>query len=110
MERSVPEGLLQEWQSIVDLLARIMNVPAALIMRVTEDDIEVFVSSHTEKNPYKVGDKEYLQGSGLYCETVINKQAKLVLAQNVVGANELWLRSKRTKLENASRILSRRYS
>lgn len=86
MERVVPEKLLQEWQSIVDLVARVMNVPTGLIMRVNEDDIEVFVSSHNEKNPYKVGDKEHLQGSGLYCETVINKQSKLLVPNALESA------------------------
>lgn len=70
---------LDEWQSIVDVLARVIGVPAGLIMRVNDPDIEVYVSSDTEGNPYKVGDKEHLWGSGLYCETVIKTQGKLLV-------------------------------
>jgi len=46
-------------------------------MRADEKEIEVFVSSANAKNPYKVGDKEHLEGSGLYCEYVISKQQML---------------------------------
>lgn len=55
------------WQKIVDLMAEICGVPAGLIMRITGEDIEVFVLSRTEGNPYDVGDREHLLGSGLYC-------------------------------------------
>jgi len=65
------------WQRIVDLMAEILGVPAGLVMRATGEDIEVFVSSHTEGNPYHVGDKEHLLGSGLYCEHVIKTRAAL---------------------------------
>ena len=49
-------------------------------MRIDEDDIEVFVSSNSSGNPYTVGSKEHLLGSGLYCETVINSQDQLLVA------------------------------
>ena len=39
------------WQKIVDLMAEICGVPAGLIMRITGEDIEVFVRSRTEGNP-----------------------------------------------------------
>jgi hypothetical protein len=48
-------------------------------MRIAQDDIEVFVSSRTEGNPYRPGDKEHLLGSGLYCETVIQSRNKLLV-------------------------------
>ncbi len=68
---------IESWQRIVDLMAEILDVPAGLVMRVTSEDIEVFVSSHTEGNPYDVGEKEHLLGSGLYCEHVIKTRAPL---------------------------------
>jgi len=83
MENSLGESpridaeTLSKWQSIIDLMAEICDVPSGLVMRVTGDDIEVFVSSQTENNPYHVGDKETLVGSGLYCERVIETQAPL---------------------------------
>jgi len=68
---------LAGWQATVDLMARICDVPAGLIMRVTAQDIEVFVSSQTDGNPYHVGDKECLAGSGLYCEHVVRTVSPL---------------------------------
>ncbi len=66
---------MQKWQEIADLIANIVNVPAALIMKTENEFMEVFTSSETENNPYKAGDKEHWHG--LYCETVIKTQKKL---------------------------------
>jgi len=68
---------LADWQMIVDLMAEICDVPAGLVMRITGDDIEVFASSRTEGNPYHVGEKETLLGSGLYCEHVVKTRNPL---------------------------------
>jgi hypothetical protein len=75
----VPKSIVQNWQEIVDILAEIGGIPAALIMRVRDPDIEVFVSSRSDGNPYQDGDKEQLWGSGLYCETVIKTRDKLLV-------------------------------
>ena len=74
----VPQEILTKWQKIVDLLARTIGVPAGLIMRVHPDEIEVFVSSETEDNPYVVGAKEHLN-SGLYCEAVMEQREHLLI-------------------------------
>jgi len=74
----IPESILDEWQSILNLLARIEKVKAALIMRITGEDLEVFMSGETRGNPYIVGHKENYNDSGLYCERVI-KQGKMLL-------------------------------
>lgn len=72
----IPHQYILSWQRIVDTLAIIIDVPAALIMKFTEPYLEVFVSSNTdENNPYIVGEKE--KKSGLYCEKVIDTQKKL---------------------------------
>jgi GAF domain-containing protein len=73
----VDESILAGWQTIVNLMAKICDVPAGLIMRVTSKDLEVFVSSQTDGNPYHVGDKEQFIGSGLYCERVIRTASPL---------------------------------
>lgn len=59
-------------------MARIVDVPAGLIMRVQGDEIGVCVCSDTEGNPYTPGDSEHLEDSGLCCETVIRTREKLV--------------------------------
>ena len=74
----VPEKVIENWQSTVDILAKISNVPAALIMRVHADEIEVFVSSHSAGNVYYAGEKAPLNHD-LYCETVINTQRELLV-------------------------------
>ena len=63
----------EKWQELVDLAARIIGVPAGLIMRLLDQEIEVFKSSHTEATPYEEGEKAEL-GYGLYCETVVGKR------------------------------------
>ncbi|MBN1811956.1 MAG: GGDEF domain-containing protein, partial [Anaerolineae bacterium] len=65
----VEEGIVEKWQGVVDTMAELLHVPAGLIMRMSNSDIEVFVASETEGNPYHPGDKEALMDSGLYCET-----------------------------------------
>lgn len=71
----IPQSFISKWQNIVDLLAKIIGIPAALIMKVENDYMEVFISSKSENNPYHVGHKEHL--NGLYCETVIKSQNRL---------------------------------
>ncbi len=75
----IPDSVFRKWQNIADIMAKLLNVPAGLIMRINESEIEVFISSHSENNPYRSGDKEHLLGSGLYCETVIRTKKKLLV-------------------------------
>lgn len=77
-ELSIPSEMLSGWQTIVNLLADIVEVPSALVMRIHDQHIEVFSSSSNTTNPYKTGDSESL-GQGLYCETVINEQRELLV-------------------------------
>lgn len=83
----LPRDQLLEWQAILDLTARLMNVPAALIMRIDDPDIEVCVSSHSQGNPYEAGDRDHLWGSGLYCETVIRTQKRLLIPNALLDEN-----------------------
>jgi hypothetical protein len=83
-EIEVPEEVLEKWQSMVNLMAELVGVPVGLVMRIAHDDIEVFVSSTTEGNPYKPGDKEHLRGSGLYCERVITTGNRLLVPNALV--------------------------
>lgn len=75
----IPETVLKEWQVIVDLVAGLADVPAALIMRLLDEDIEVFSSSRSDGNPYKPGDRDHFMDSGLYCETVIRNNESLLV-------------------------------
>jgi signal transduction histidine kinase len=77
MNINITEEILDKWQNIVDIMAKIMNVPTALIMEVDYPHIEVFKASSNPENPYGPGDQEHL--AGLYCETVIKTQSKLLV-------------------------------
>lgn len=76
---NIPDSFISKWQNIVNLVAKVIHIPTALIMKIVDKDIQVFISSTTEGNPYKPGDKDILLGSGLYCETVIKNNNKLLV-------------------------------
>lgn len=75
--KTIPANFIDKWQNIADLLAKIINVPAALIMKLENEQMEVVISSHSYNNPYRPGVKELW--NGLYCETVIKSQMPLIV-------------------------------
>jgi len=75
----VPENIVSKWQDLVNIIAKLANIPSGLIMRIAKEDITVFISSQTKGNPYHPGDKEHLANSGLYCETVIKTKQQLLV-------------------------------
>ncbi|HSJ01244.1 MAG: GAF domain-containing protein [Verrucomicrobium sp.] len=77
-EHGIPDQLIERWQEMVDLMSRIVGVPAGLVMRVMEQSIEVFVSGTSKENPYQAGHREPWVDSGLYCEEVL-KTGKVLL-------------------------------
>lgn len=83
----VPAAVLEQWQQIADLLAAIIGIPAALIMRIATPDIEVLVTSQNSGSPYKPGDNETLEESGLYCETVISTGEALLVPDALADKN-----------------------
>lgn len=96
----VPADFLANWQEIVNILAEMVQIPAALIMRFQDPHIEVFVSSNSAGNPYHPGDKEMLLDSGLYCETVLKTQNKLLVPDALADAN--WKNNPDVKLNMIS--------
>lgn len=72
---SLPDHMQREWQEMLDLLAGLMEVPAALIMKASPSFVEVFGASQTEENPYSVGETQDI--AGVYCEKVIHSKEKL---------------------------------
>lgn len=72
----VPPGFLKKWQHTLDEVAKALDVPAALVMRVWPEQIEVLLSSLSTGNPYEEHEKADL-GTGLYCETVMASRALL---------------------------------
>jgi PAS domain S-box-containing protein len=80
----VPSEIIRKWQEIVNLLAEIMHVPSASIMRVDPPHIKVFVSSTSEGNPCEPGALD----TGPYCETVMKTGQPLLIPDAL--ENEAW--------------------
>lgn len=85
--QALQTNLLNKWQAIIDTAARLANVPSSLIMCLNETNLEVLLASKNKENPYKAGEKEDLI-YGLYCETVIGKQDKLLVPD--ATQNPIW--------------------
>ena len=81
----IQEDIFNSWQRIVDMMAKISDVPAVLIMKAEPPFLEVFISSQSQDNPYNPGDKEKM--SGLYCEHVIKTGEKLNIANALKDEN-----------------------
>lgn len=79
--------ILDKWQIKIDLLMEMLHVSAALIMKVHPNELEVFVRSNNEENPFLQGEKGELH-IGSYCELVV--QNKLQLEVSDAEKDELW--------------------
>lgn len=91
----IPATMLESWQATVNLLAELAGVPAALIMRASAKEIEVFVPSQNDGNVYHRGEKAPLN-TGLYCEAVMNTRSEL-LVPNALN-DPVWDRNPDIKL------------
>ncbi|MFH1338668.1 MAG: PAS domain S-box protein [Candidatus Omnitrophota bacterium] len=74
----IPYEMIDKWQKNVDLMATVIEVPAALIMKIYPLEVEVFLASATADNPYKKGQKFNLD-IGLYSETIIAQRSQLLI-------------------------------
>ena len=74
----ISEKIRGKWQELLDTLAKIVDVPSGLVMKLHEDSIEVLLKSNTDGNPYQVGEKAELL-HGLYCENVMGRQQHLLV-------------------------------
>src|SRR6516165_10474650 len=83
----VPFETVQKWQEIVNIVAEIMHVPSALVMKVEPPNIKVFVSSESNSNPYERNEVAPLN-TGLYCETVMKTRQPLLVRDALV--DEEW--------------------
>jgi PAS domain S-box-containing protein len=86
MTIQVPAQIIEKWQEIIDLLAAVLHVPSALIMKVEPPNIRVFVRSESEGNPYERDERACLN-TGLYCETVM-KTRQLLLVPDALTDQE----------------------
>ena len=78
---NIPESTREAWQKTVDIMADIIGVPAALIMRVRdEEQLEVFVASQTPGNIFAQGERAQRE-SGLFCEKAM-ESGELLMVPN----------------------------
>jgi two-component system, sensor histidine kinase and response regulator len=96
LKHDIPKGYQEKWQKTVNLMAKIFEVPAGLIMRVLPEQIEVLVSSESKNNPYEPHEKADLN-TGLYCETVMKTQSKLIVPNALEDAE--WKNNPDVKLD-----------
>jgi len=75
---NIPDQVIAKWQKTADLISEVFSVPAALVMKVHLQEIEVFVSSDSEGNPFEKGQKGSLN-RGLYCERVMAQCDQLLV-------------------------------
>lgn len=73
----IPDQTIANWQRIVDLIAKLADVPAGLIMRTRSPHHSVFVTSASEGNPYTTG-RRFTLSEKLYCYGVL-KDGELVV-------------------------------
>lgn len=74
----IPTATLAKWQRVVDIMARLMDVPAGLVMRTDPPDHAVFVTSATAGNPYAAGDS-FVLNRNLYCHSVLERRGELLV-------------------------------
>ena len=74
----VPANVMKNWRELLNLVAEILKVPASLIMKLHENEIEVFMKSENKENPYEDREKASLN-TGLYCETVTGENRELLV-------------------------------
>lgn len=76
----IPESTREAWQKSVDILADLIDVPTALIVRVCDaDQTQVFVASRTQNNAYVQGDLISRHPEG-FIETSIRRSELLKVA------------------------------
>lgn len=72
---AIPEHVLDQWQQIVEIMARLLHVPSAIITRVDLPQIEVFRASRNPENPYHAGQR--VEIANHYCEAVVQSRERL---------------------------------
>jgi PAS domain S-box-containing protein len=64
------KDILAKWQRIVNLMTKIVGVPAGLVTLLDSSQFEVLIASEHPQNPYHAGAR-YSLNAGRYCDAVI---------------------------------------
>ncbi len=84
--QKIGKKTLLKWQTKVDLLEDLMKVSAVLIMKLHPHELEVFIGSKNEENPYAIGDRGELN-IGSYCDSVIASKTKVKIENATIDVN-----------------------
>lgn len=79
---AIPSDVLRKWQRIVDLLAKIVRVPSAVVCKLEPPDntfYRIVANSNSEGNPFRM-DETFSMDIGTFCETVIKSREPLLVA------------------------------
>lgn len=90
----ISNRLYNKWQEITDFLAMILKVTSVMIRFNDGEYLKVFVSSRSENNPYKTGDK--INWHDTFCEKVISSGTKLLIKNALEEGN--WKNNKDIEL------------
>ncbi|HKV39777.1 MAG TPA: PAS domain S-box protein, partial [Blastocatellia bacterium] len=83
----IPSRILLKWQEDADLFARIIEVPAALVVKFEPPNAWIPVSSRSPGNPYEAGEKLKLNES-LYCQLIMDTQAMVWIPDTRSGPSK----------------------
>jgi hypothetical protein len=72
--KKLTADFLGEWQRLLNDSAEMLSVPAGLITRVDDREIEILLSSTTPGNPYVADYKAQYPESGWYCEHTLKSK------------------------------------
>ncbi len=78
LKPTISQETIAKWQRIVDLIARVADVPASLVMRTHAPHHSVFVTSRSNNNPYEVG-CGFTLSEKLYCYGVLKRDGELTV-------------------------------
>lgn len=68
----LPPEVITQWQELVDTLARLLDMPAALLCRVAGDEVEALVSADAKDGPVAAAERARLAQQ--YCERVVRER------------------------------------
>lgn len=95
----ISKDVIEKWQHIIDIISKVLGVPSALLMHITEESMIVYLKNKNENNPYVRGKGDKLR-KGLYCESVIGRDAPLEV-ENALN-HEKWKDNPDVKLNMIS--------
>ena len=88
----IDKQIVAKWQEKIDLLQQLLQVSAAILMKLHPRELEVYVSSGNKNNPYAIGDRGEIN-IGSYCDSIIASKVRVQIED--ASDDEYW----RDKLE-----------